>query len=86
MPRRGYLLELLLTKLRYATLDCDPWARAEVAGEGAAPGGAQPLMMRSEGLQIIGMSATMPNVDQVGLADWCVGYQAEGHLHLLVQC
>ncbi|CAD7699534.1 unnamed protein product [Ostreobium quekettii] len=42
---RGYLLELLLTKLRYATFVNDQ--------ESEVP--------RSEGLQVIGMSATMPN-------------------------
>lgn len=48
---RGYLLELLLTKLRYAT--------AAVKPEDVATG---------EGVQIIGMSATMPNASAV--AGW----------------
>ncbi|KAK9836945.1 hypothetical protein WJX81_001769 [Elliptochloris bilobata] len=48
---RGYLLELLLTKLRYAT--------ADIAPEDVAAG---------EGVQIVGMSATMPNARAV--ADW----------------
>ncbi|EIE23289.1 hypothetical protein COCSUDRAFT_42188 [Coccomyxa subellipsoidea C-169] len=46
--QRGYLLELLLTKLRYSTAGVD-----EVAGEG---------------LQIIGMSATMSNA--AAFASW----------------
>lgn len=46
--QRGYLLELLLTKLRYSTASID-----EVAGEG---------------LQIIGMSATMSNA--AAFASW----------------
>lgn len=46
--QRGYLLELLLTKLRYSTAGVD-----EVAGEG---------------LQIIGMSATMSNAS--AFATW----------------
>lgn len=48
---RGYLLELLLTKLRYATDAVEP--------EDVAAG---------EGVQIIGMSATMPNASAV--AGW----------------
>ncbi|KAK9835520.1 hypothetical protein WJX74_002208 [Apatococcus lobatus] len=47
---RGYQIELLLTKLRFAT---------DAAGSQLSP---------NEGLQIIGMSATMPNGDQ--LANW----------------
>lgn len=47
---RGYQLELLLTKLRYSTAACS----ADESG-----GGAQ------DGLQIVGMSATLPNVDAV---------------------
>ena len=50
---RGYLLELLLTKLRYAAVSPDPEAKPDAA---------------HEGLQIIGMSATMPNVSAV--AKW----------------
>ena len=50
-PSRGYLLELMLTKLRYAT--------AGIRREDVAAG---------EGVQIIGMSATMPNTDMV--AKW----------------
>lgn len=47
------MLELLLTKLRYAAHSPDPDKAADAA---------------HEGLQIIGMSATMPNVDVV--AQW----------------
>ena len=50
---RGYLLELLLTKLRFAAISPDPEN---------APDAVQ------EGLQIIGMSATLPNVNIV--AQW----------------
>lgn len=50
---RGYLLELLLTKLRYVAVSPDPEAKPDAA---------------HEGLQIIGMSATMPNVASV--AQW----------------
>lgn len=50
---RGYLLELLLTKLRYAAVSPDPESKPAAA---------------HEGLQIIGMSATMPNVSAV--AKW----------------
>ncbi|GMH38125.1 hypothetical protein BSKO_06009 [Bryopsis sp. KO-2023] len=46
---RGYLLELLLTKLRYATM-----VNVESSG-----------FQTHEGLQIIGMSATMPNGEAV---------------------
>lgn len=46
-------MELLLTKLRYAAHSPDPDKAADTA---------------HEGLQIIGMSATMPNVDVV--AQW----------------
>ncbi|XP_062201875.1 helicase and polymerase-containing protein TEBICHI isoform X2 [Phragmites australis] len=59
---RGYILELMLTKLRYA------------AGEGNSESssgettGSSSGKMATQGLQIIGMSATMPNVAAV--ADW----------------
>ena len=47
---RGYLLELLLTKLRFAAISPDPEKAPDAA---------------HEGLQIIGMSATLPNVNIV---------------------
>lgn len=59
---RGYLLEIMLTKLRYA------------AGEGnteSSSGESSDSSNKADparGLQIIGMSATMPNVAAV--ADW----------------
>lgn len=66
---RGYLLELLLTKLRYATSDIAIHSPPPLssAGSGASGGGrrASVTLAAQEGLQIIGMSATMPNVDQV---------------------
>ena len=54
---RGYQLELLLTKLRFAAAAC------ECGGDGA--GGALDYAALGEGLQIVGMSATLPNVDVV---------------------
>lgn len=50
--QRGYLLELLLTKLRYSTIVSEETAGATVHA----------------GLQIVGMSATMPN--GTAIAQW----------------
>lgn len=57
---RGYLLELLLTKLRYAA----------GGGESVAPDSSSKQSLSSSSswntdLQIVGMSATMPNVSDV---------------------
>ncbi|XAR70897.1 DNA-directed DNA polymerase [Bertholletia excelsa] len=60
---RGYLLELLLTKLRYAV---DEGNLESSSGEnsGTSSGKTDP----AHGLQIVGMTATLPNVTAV--ADW----------------
>lgn len=60
---RGYLLELMLTKLRYAAGEGNSESSSgENSSSSSGKTGA------THGLQIIGMSATMPNVAAV--ADW----------------
>ncbi|XP_069058813.1 DNA polymerase theta isoform X2 [Pleurodeles waltl] len=53
---RGYLLELLLTKVRYVSQKSAPSCPAAQSGS------------FSEGVQIVGMSATLPNLDL--LSSW----------------
>ena len=77
---RGYQLELLLTKLRYAAAAaCEGPAAATAAAVPAAsassPAAAAAAAAQQEqeagwdelgeGLQVVGMSATLPNVEAV---------------------
>lgn len=74
---RGYLLELLLTKLRFVLPPADPETPAEACGGPAAArtqglvsqflGSAQATQAAgAHGMQLIGMSATLPNVELIG--------------------
>ncbi|XP_028802319.1 helicase and polymerase-containing protein TEBICHI isoform X3 [Neltuma alba] len=71
-PSRGYLLELMLTKLRYAAGE----GHSE-SSSGESSGGSSNKADPAQGLQMVGMSATMPNVAAV--ADWLQAalYQTE---------
>ncbi|CAB4266528.1 unnamed protein product [Prunus armeniaca] len=71
-PSRGYLLELLLTKLRYAAGEGN-----SESSSGESSGMSSCKADPAHGLQIVGMSATMPNVAAV--ADWLQAalYQTE---------